>query len=186
MYIYATLCIGACTALASCTHSRPHSFLQRRRARPARECRMWEFNGSVVLGADESPWTCGTPSWYTPPYRIWFWVSRRIFIYSHHNTFVLFSKMSVRLSVRLWTESCPLCIFNNTRRIHFIFAHLIKQKNWNFGKFFKFVTLTLSFFLTRDPIWLNSMGNHEAAGGYPQNAGILVVLVQVFMESVWH
>ena len=29
--------------------------------------------------------------------------------------------------VRLWTESCPLCIFNNTRRIHFIFAHLIKQ-----------------------------------------------------------
>ena len=27
-------------------------------------------------------------------------------------------------SVRLWTESCPLCIFNNTRRIHFLFAHL--------------------------------------------------------------
>ena len=30
-------------------------------------------------------------------------------------------------SVRLWTESCPPCIFNNTHRIHFIFAHLIKQ-----------------------------------------------------------
>ena len=44
MYIYATLCIGACTPLASCTHSRPHSFLQRRRARPARECRMWELS----------------------------------------------------------------------------------------------------------------------------------------------
>ena len=29
--------------------------------------------------------------------------------------------------VRLWTESCPLCIFNNTHPIHFIFAHLIKQ-----------------------------------------------------------
>ena len=43
MYIYATICIWACTALASCTHNRPHSFLQRRRARPARECRMWEF-----------------------------------------------------------------------------------------------------------------------------------------------
>ena len=40
MYIYATLCIRVCTALASCTHSRPHSFLQRRRAR---ECRMWEL-----------------------------------------------------------------------------------------------------------------------------------------------
>ena len=24
------------------------------------------INGSVVLGADESPWPCGTPSWYTP------------------------------------------------------------------------------------------------------------------------
>ena len=24
------------------------------------------INGSVVLGADESPWACGTPSWYTP------------------------------------------------------------------------------------------------------------------------
>ena len=30
-------------------------------------------------------------------------------------------------SVHLWTESCPLCIFNNTHRIHFIFAHLIKE-----------------------------------------------------------
>ena len=30
-------------------------------------------------------------------------------------------------SVRLWTESCPLCIFNNTCWIHFIFTHLIKQ-----------------------------------------------------------
>ena len=35
--------------------------------------------------------------------------------------------LSVCPSVRLWTESCPLCIFNNTQRIHFIFAHLIKQ-----------------------------------------------------------
>ena len=29
----------------------------------------------------------------------WFWVSRRIFIYSHHNTIVFFSKMSVHSSV---------------------------------------------------------------------------------------
>ena len=35
----------------------------------------------------------------------------------------------------------------------------------NFGEFFKLVTLTLSFFLTWDPIWLNSTGNHEAVGG---------------------
>ena len=39
---------------------------------------------------------------------------------------IKFSK-DVRPSVRLWTESCPICIFNNTYRIHFIFAHLIKQ-----------------------------------------------------------
>ena len=35
----------ACTALPSSTHSHPHSFLERRRARPARECRMREFTG---------------------------------------------------------------------------------------------------------------------------------------------
>ena len=29
--------------------------------------------------------------------------------------------------VCLWTESCLLCIFNNTRQIHFIFTHLIQQ-----------------------------------------------------------
>ena len=34
---------------------------------------------------------------------------------------------SVRPSARLWTESCLLCIFNNTSRIHFIFTHLIRQ-----------------------------------------------------------
>ena len=33
----------------------------------------------------------------------------------------------VRPSVRLWAQTCPLCIFNNTHQIHFIFAHLIKQ-----------------------------------------------------------
>ena len=25
-----------------------------------------QINGSVVLRADKSPWTCGTPNWYTP------------------------------------------------------------------------------------------------------------------------
>ena len=33
----------------------------------------------------------------------------------------------VDTSVHLWTESCPLCIFYNARRIHFIFTHLIKH-----------------------------------------------------------
>ena len=31
--------------------------------------------------------------------------------------------------------------------------------------------------LTWDPTWLSSVGNHEAAGVYPQNAGVLIVLV---------
>ena len=41
----------ACIVLHSSTHSHPHSFLESRRARPARECRMWEL--SIV------PWTLG-------------------------------------------------------------------------------------------------------------------------------
>ena len=41
--------------------------------------------------------------------------------------FTLSVRLSICLSVRLWTESCSLCIFNNTHRIHFIFAHIIKQ-----------------------------------------------------------
>ena len=36
-------------------------------------------------------------------------------------------RLSIFPSVCLWTESCLLCIFNTTRRMHFIFAHLIKQ-----------------------------------------------------------
>ena len=35
--------------------------------------------------------------------------------------------LSVCLPLRLWTESCPLCIFNNTHHIHIILVHLIKQ-----------------------------------------------------------
>ena len=35
--------VGLPALRPSSTHSRPHSFLERRRARPARECRMWEF-----------------------------------------------------------------------------------------------------------------------------------------------
>ena len=62
---------------------------------------------------------------------------------------------SVCLSVCLWTEWCPLCIFHNTSWIHFIFTHLINQvcrvlrflKNSKiriFGNFFNIFTLTLS------------------------------------------
>ena len=46
---------------------------------------------------------------------------------------------------------------------------IVKFKKLKFWQIFKFVTLTL------DPTWINTMGNH--GGGYPQNAGVLVVLV---------
>ena len=66
----------------------------------------------------------------------------------------------VRLSVRLWTVSCPLCFINDIRLIYFLFAHLIQLLRkvcnmyrfvqnlimCNFGKFYKFVILTLSSF----------------------------------------
>ena len=55
--------------------------------------------------------------YYTPRFNK---VERGVYTYWFH-------RLSVRPSVRLWTESCPLCIFNNTCRIHFILAHLIKQ-----------------------------------------------------------
>ena len=57
-----------------------------------------QINGSVVLGADESPWPCGTPSWYTP--LSWMILSEQknlhLFLTQH---ICVFSKMSVCPSV---------------------------------------------------------------------------------------
>ena len=114
-------------------------------------------------------------------------------------------------------------------QILFIFAHLIQQlqkvcrvlrlfqnsKIWNFGKFFKFLTLALSSFDLGSNIWINCMSNHEAAvcvrvcvwrwwwwwwwwggggggGGYPQNSGVQVVLdfsdwiYFIHLVTIWH
>ena len=46
--------------------------------------------------------------------------------------------------VHLWTESCPLCIYKNTCRIHFIFAHLIMQLQCVVCKDF-FIVINLKF-----------------------------------------
>ena len=75
---------------------------------------------------------------------------------------------SVRPSVRLWTEWCPLCNFHNTSQIHFIFTHLIKQgvpRIIFFCKIPKFEFLAnfsnsyywLCLVLTRDLIWYESI-----------------------------
>ena len=35
--------------------------------------------------------------------------------------------LSFHLSIHMWTESCPLCIFQNTGQIHLMFTRLINQ-----------------------------------------------------------
>ena len=58
------------------------------------------INGSVVLGADESPWPCGTPSWYTP--LSWMILSKQKNLHLFSSQYIcVFSKMSVRPSDRL-------------------------------------------------------------------------------------
>ena len=94
---------------------------------------------------------------------------------------------SVRPSVRLWTESCPLCIFYNTHRINFILTHLIKwlQTGCHVYFFQNSNVLANSLMCNFDlscfdlgsnmnwPIVWVIMGRR----GYPQNAGVLVILV---------
>ena len=56
------------------------------------------INGSVVLGADESPWPCGTPSWYTQ--LSWMILSKQKNLHLFSSQYIcVFSKMSVRPSV---------------------------------------------------------------------------------------
>ena len=94
---------------------------------------------------------------------------------------------------RLTSFFPPLSEVEREYQIHFICTHLIKQlpkvcrvwsfifQNliiWSFGKFFTFVTLTLSCFDLGSNINYSIvcviMGRQ--GGGYPQNAGVLVVL----------
>ena len=71
--------------------------------------------GSCYQTESANQWVCGTGSWWvalTLRYSQlvhstleWFWVSRRIFIHSHHNTFVFFLKTSVRPTSRVRSVS---------------------------------------------------------------------------------
>ena len=57
------------------------------------------INGSVVLGADESPWPCGTPSWYTP--LSWMILSKQKNLHLFSSQYIcVFSKTSVCPSAR--------------------------------------------------------------------------------------
>ena len=88
------------------------------------------INGSVVLGADESPWPCGTPSWYTP--LSWMILSKQKNLHLFSSQYIcVVSKMSVRPSVRL--ERFPgIC-----RRMHrgiglkfYMLVYLHHLQNW--------------------------------------------------------
>ena len=88
------------------------------------------------------------------------------------------------VDVRLWTESCLRCIFNNTYWIHIlssIFRRCVAcnffsklKKNWSFGKFFKSATFyfVLGSNIDESMVWV-IMGRL----GYHQNASVIVVLV---------
>ena len=83
--------------------------------------------------------------------------------------------------VRLWTASCPLCIFHNTCWIYFIFAHLIKQLK--FWQIIQICNIDFVFFFAliqyESIVWVIIR-----RWGYPQNAGLTVVLVFVDFYSL--
>ena len=63
------------------------------------------INGSVVLGADESPWPCGNPSWYTP--LSWMILSKQKDLHLFSSQYIcVFSKTSIRPSVDEMYTSC--------------------------------------------------------------------------------
>ena len=85
----------------------------------------------------------------------WFWASRRIFAYSHHNIIVFFSKTSLCLSVdrivsalylqQYLSDPFHICTsyqatWEGVSCVIFVWKF---KKNWNFGEFFEFVTLAL-------------------------------------------
>ena len=79
--------------------------------------------------------------------------------------------LAVRPSVGLWTESCPLCIFNYTHLIHLYSYILISyfrkcvafNVSCKISKFKVSVNSLTLLVLTWDPILTNSLGNHGVA-----------------------
>ena len=120
------------------------------------------INGSVVLGIDESPWPCETPSWYTP--LSWMILSKQknLHLFSSQNDCVFPLRRPSRIP-------CLLCSAYSSDWIHLIFLHLIKQlqkvcrvssfvrncKNVKFWQVFKICNLDfVSFWLG---IWCESL-----------------------------
>ena len=127
-----------------------------------------------------------TPSWYTPLSE-WFWVSRRIFIYSHHNTFV-FSKMSVCLSVTpFW-----LC---SHHRIIMKFSGVITKDQGDVhakgqGQMSKVkvteVTTQLSRFRTVTPVWIHIWWWNDIYSLMSPRRGALLFLAATKQLYKWY
>ena len=99
-----------------------------------------QINGSVVLGTDESPWPCGTPSWYTP--LSWMILSKQKDLHLFSSQYVcvfscdqaaLWMVFSVRLSI------CPsvrlsicLSVCPSVRLSHLFDYVPIIVSSWNF------------------------------------------------------
>ena len=68
---------------------------------------------------------------------------------------------SVCPSVRLWTESCPLCIFNNTRWIHFI-LHILSSNFRRCGSY------KVCFHIQKFEILPNSLNSFDLGSNMTQ------------------
>ena len=105
--------------------------------------------------------------------------------------------LSVRPSDLLWTELCPLCVFNNTYWFHFIPVHIMLcMKLFFFFRipWFEFSAKFCKFDLYESIVWVIlevcvcvCVEGGGGGGGYSQNTDFLVALVWavVCFVTVW-
>ena len=108
----------------------------------------------------------------------WFWVSRRIFIYSNHNTNVFFFKMSVCLSVcpsvtPFWQCSCH-CIIVKFSGIITIDRHDVHAKGQRSKVKVTEVMTLFSCFRTVTPVWIHIWQWNDAQSLMLLRRGILL------------
>ena len=120
-----------------------------------------QINGSVVLGADESPWPCGTPSWYTP--LSWMILSKQKNLHLFSSQYIcVFSKTSVCPSVRL--ERFPGICWRSHGGNGLKFCMLMylgHLQNWSdYGH-------GLLVFLLLASLWLSEMGQIWGFQAFP-------------------
>ena len=117
----------------------------------------------------------------------WFWISRRIFIYSHHNTFVLFSEMSIRPAFRVRSVA-PTVMLGSISYLYNLSSNIrrcvVCKVSCNISKFeflafflnCNFDLVFFSFGISCESLVWVIVGRQ----GVSQNAGVLVVLVSFY------